>query len=109
METFKQQDEDYDEDDEEAEDEGANEPEQEIGPPLLTSLAEDVEITGLPAWSTAKVWNLGHDLVVVVFGISVSNFAYALEQWLNAHPTLDLRHQIEPLAGRRRLLQRPPI
>jgi len=44
-------DEDYDEDDEDADAEEGAEQEQEIGPPLLTPLSEDVEIAGLRAWS----------------------------------------------------------
>jgi len=61
-------DEDFDDEDEDAEDDAENEPEQEIGPPLLTSLAEDVELTGLPAWSThlsSGLMHIQHSICVI--------------------------------------------
>merc|ERR1712139_212813 len=61
-------DEDFDDEDEDAEDDADNEPEQEIGPPLLTSLAEDVELTGLPAWSThlsSGLMHIQHSICVI--------------------------------------------
>jgi len=44
-------DEDFDEDDDDADGEEGSDQEQEIGPPLLTPLSEDVEINGSRAWS----------------------------------------------------------
>lgn len=44
--------EDFEEDEEEEEKEEPDEPEPEVGPPLLTPLAEDEEVYGLPAWTT---------------------------------------------------------
>lgn len=44
-------DEDYDDDEEDVDVEEGNDEEQEIGPPLLTPLSEDVEIAGVRAWT----------------------------------------------------------
>jgi len=53
-------DEDYDEEDEEGDDDGGNEPEQEIGPPLLSQLSDDVEVGGLPPWCAHLSSGLSH-------------------------------------------------
>lgn len=37
--------------DEEMRDESVDEPEPEVGPPLLTPLSEDAAIDGIPAWT----------------------------------------------------------
>jgi len=63
--------EDGDVEDEEEEDEGdddVRETEQEIGPPLLTPLSDDVEVGGLPPWSThlSSGLSLIHHSVVIV-------------------------------------------
>jgi len=58
---------DEDEDEEEGDDEG-REAEQEIGPPLLTPLADDVEVGGLPPWSAhlSSGLSLIHHSIVMV-------------------------------------------
>ncbi|KAK0041151.1 radial spoke head protein 4 A [Biomphalaria pfeifferi] len=43
--------EDFEEDEEEEEREEPDEPEPEVGPPLLTPIAEDEEVGGMPAWT----------------------------------------------------------
>lgn len=53
-------DEEFDEDDDDAAEENENEPEQEIGPPLLTQVSDDIEISGIPAWSTHLSSGLAH-------------------------------------------------
>lgn len=49
---------DFDEDEEEEEREEPDEPEPEVGPPLLTPLAEDDEVNGMPAWTASLSSNL---------------------------------------------------
>lgn len=49
---------DFEEDEEEEEREEPDEPEPEVGPPLLTPLAEDDEVNGMPAWTATLSSNL---------------------------------------------------
>nr|KAG5698113.1 hypothetical protein BaRGS_031803 [Batillaria attramentaria] len=49
---------DFDDDDEEEEREEPDEPEPEVGPPLLTPLAEDEEVNNMPPWTAQMSSNL---------------------------------------------------
>jgi len=53
-----QDDEDFDDEDEE--EELLQEADREIGPPQLTPLTEDIEVTGIPAWSINASSSLAH-------------------------------------------------
>lgn len=46
--------EEFDEDEEEEENEDQDEPIQEEGPPLLTTISQDDDVDGLPAWSAVR-------------------------------------------------------
>merc|ERR1712183_817738 len=54
----KESDEDFEDDDEE--EELMQEADREIGPPQLTPLTEDLEVTGIPAWSISASSHLSH-------------------------------------------------
>merc|ERR1712178_436709 len=54
----KPDDEDFDDEDEE--EELLQEADREIGPPQLTPLTEDIEVTGIPAWSINSSSSLSH-------------------------------------------------
>jgi len=63
-----EEDEEVDDEDEDADNEDSGEVEQEIGPPLLTQLSEDIEITGLPAWSThlsSGIMHIQHAICII--------------------------------------------
>lgn len=53
-------DEEYDEDEDEGDGDDNNDVEQEIGPPLLTPLSDDLEVSGLPPWSMHLSSGLAH-------------------------------------------------
>lgn len=62
-----EEDEEMDDEDEEGEND-EEQVEQEIGPPLLTQLSEDIEITGLPAWSThlsSGIMHIQHAICII--------------------------------------------
>lgn len=70
------------EDEEEEEKEEPDEPEPEVGPPLLTPLAEDEEVNGMPAWSTCLSSNLvpQYAVAVVKSNLWPGASAFALEK-----------------------------
>ncbi|XP_070273631.1 radial spoke head protein 4 homolog A isoform X1 [Myotis yumanensis] len=72
--------EEEEEDDEEKEEEKGEEPdyiEQEVGPPLLTPISEDLEIQNIPPWTTRLSSNLIPQYAVAVLRSNLWPGAYA--------------------------------
>ncbi|XP_049755603.1 radial spoke head protein 4 homolog A isoform X1 [Elephas maximus indicus] len=78
--TQKSEEEEEEEDDEKEEEEKGEEPdyvEQEVGPPLLTPISEDLEIQTTPPWSTRLSSNLIPQYAIAVLRSNLWPGAYA--------------------------------
>ncbi|XP_067943457.1 radial spoke head protein 4 homolog A-like [Watersipora subatra] len=64
-------------DDDEAKEEQMDEPEPEVGPPLLTPLSEDAEIDGMPPWTAKPSTNIIPQYAIAVLKSNLWPGAYA--------------------------------
>merc|ERR1712048_988347 len=77
----KEGEEEFDED--EDEEELMQEADREIGPPQLTALSEDLEVTGIPAWSISSSSSLSHSMHQIA--IIKSNLWPGAAAYCNGH------------------------